>query len=130
MDGGFELGHGPSRRDRRLPERGEPVPRRCARHDRRRQRPPWGTFLVNISGSFLLGITFALVSEPYALPAELRIPLVVGFIGSYTTFATPLLRSWLMFESGAGLAAAANLVGSVLAGIVAVVAGLLIGRAL
>lgn len=91
---------------------------------------PWGTFLVNISGSFLLGITFALVSEPYALPAELRIPLVVGFIGSYTTFATPLLRSWLMFESGAGLAAAANLVGSVLAGIVAVVAGLLIGRAL
>jgi len=91
---------------------------------------PWGTFLVNISGSFLLGITFALVSERYALPAELRLPLVVGFIGSYTTFATPLLQSWLMFESGAGLAAAANLVGSVLAGIVAVVAGLLIGRAL
>jgi len=91
---------------------------------------PWGTFLVNISGSFLLGITFALVSERYALPAELRLPLMVGFIGSYTTFATPLLQSWLMFESGAGLAAAANLVGSVLAGIVAVVAGLLIGRAL
>lgn len=91
---------------------------------------PWGTFLVNVSGSFLLGITFALVSERAALPAELRLPLMVGFIGSYTTFATPLLQSWLMFESGAWLAAAANLVGSVLAGIVAVVAGLLIGRAL
>lgn len=91
---------------------------------------PWGTFLVNVSGSFLLGITFALVSERAALPVELRLPLMVGFIGSYTTFATPLLESWLMFESGAWLVAAANLVGSVLAGMVAVVAGLLVGRAL
>lgn len=90
---------------------------------------PWGTFLVNVSGSFLLGVTFALATERAVLPAELRLPLMVGFIGSYTTFGTPLLQSWLLFEEGAWLTASANLVGSILAGIIAVVAGLLIGRA-
>lgn len=91
---------------------------------------PWGTFIVNVSGSFLLGITFALLTERAALPAELRLAITVGFIASYTTFGTPLLESWLLFEEGAWLAASANLVGSVLASIVALVAGLLIGRAL
>lgn len=70
------------------------------------------------------------MTERAVLPAELRLPLTVGFIGSYTTFGTPLLQSWLLFEEGAWLTASANLVGSVLAGIVALVAGLLIGRAL
>ncbi len=91
---------------------------------------PWGTFLVNVSGSFLLGIAFALVTERAVLPAELRLPLMVRFIGSYTTFGTPLLQSWLVLEGGAWVTASANLVGSLLAGIVAVVAGLSIGRAL
>ncbi len=85
---------------------------------------------MNVSGSFLVGLAFALLSERAALPAELRGPLMIGFIGSYTTFSTLVLESWLMLEAGAWLAASANLVGSVVVGTGAVVAGLAMGRAL
>ncbi len=91
---------------------------------------PWGTFLINVSGSFMLGLAFALMTERAFLPGDLRLLLMVGFIGSYTTFGTPLLQSWLMFERGDWLAGTANLGGSVLVGIVALVAGLLLGRTL
>ncbi len=91
---------------------------------------PWGTLLVNVSGSFLVGLAFAVLSERAALPAELRGPLMIGFIGSYTTFSTLVLESWLLLEAGAWLAASANLVGSLIVGTGALVAGLVIGRAL
>lgn len=89
---------------------------------------PWGTFIVNISGSLVVGLLFALVSERAALPAELRSPLMIGFIGSYTTFSTLALESWRMIEDGAWLLAAVNLGGSVVVGVVAVVLGIALGR--
>lgn len=90
---------------------------------------PWGTFIVNISGSFLLGLLFALVVERAALAPELRAPLMIGFLGSYTTFSTLALESWRMIEDGLLLSASLNLAGSVLIGVAAVVAGVAIGRA-
>ena len=90
----------------------------------------WGTFVVNISGSFAVGLLSALIVERSALPAELRGPLMIGFIGSYTTFSTLALDSWRLAEGGAWLSAGANLLGSVGIGIVAVIAGLAIGRAI
>lgn len=90
---------------------------------------PWGTFAINISGSFLLGLLFALVTERAALPAEVRAPLMIGFLGAYTTFSTLALESWRMLEDGAWLLASANLLGSVLIGLIAVVAGVALGRA-
>lgn len=91
---------------------------------------PWGTFAVNVTGSFMVGLLFALVVERAALPAELRAPLMIGFIGSYTTFSTLALESWRMIEDGAWLYASMNVAGSVAVGIVAVVAGVAIGRAI
>ena len=91
---------------------------------------PWGTFVVNMSGSFAVGLLFALVVERAALPAELRGPLMIGFIGAYTTFSTLALESWRMIEDGAWLYAAANLGGSMVIGVVAVVAGVALGRGL
>lgn len=91
---------------------------------------PWGTFAVNISGSFVLGLLFALVIERAALPADLRAPLMIGFLGSYTTFSTLALESWRMIEDGAWLYASLNLGASVIIGVVAVVAGVAIGRAI
>lgn len=91
---------------------------------------PWGTFAVNVTGSFMVGLLFALVVERAALPAELRAPLMIGFIGSYTTFSTLALESWHMIEDGAWLYASMNVAGSVAVGIVAVVAGVAIGRAI
>jgi CrcB protein len=89
---------------------------------------PWGTLAVNLSGSFLLGLLFAITTERAILPAEIRGPVLIGFIGAYTTFSTYMLESWRLVESGAVGLALANLLGSLALGMVAVVAGLAIGR--
>ena len=91
---------------------------------------PWGTFVVNITGSFAVGLLFALVMERTALPAEIRGPVMIGFIGSYTTFSTLALESWRTIEDGAWLYASGNLVGSIIVGVLAVVAGIELGRAI
>lgn len=91
---------------------------------------PWGTFVINVSGSFLVGVLFALVIERAALPAEVRGPLMIGFLGAYTTFSTLALESWRMIEDGAWLYASANLGGSIVIGVLAVVAGVGLGRAI
>lgn len=91
---------------------------------------PWGTLAVNVSGSLLVGVLYVLVTERAALAAELRGPLMIGFVGAYTTFSTLALESWRMIEDGAWAAASANLVGSMLIGVLAVVAGIGLGRAI
>ena len=93
-------------------------------------RFPWGTFVVNISGSFVLGLIFALAMDRAVLSPEIRVPLLVGFIGSYTTFSTLMLESWVLVEEGDILHMFGNLALSVAVGMVAVMAGLAIGRAL
>jgi CrcB protein len=90
---------------------------------------PWGTLAVNASGTFLLGLLFAMATERAALPAEIRGPLMIGFLGAYTTFSTYLLESWRLIESGAWGLAALNLGGSVAIGLLALLAGLTLGRA-
>jgi len=89
---------------------------------------PWGTLVVNLSGSFVLGLLFALAIERGVLPAEIRGPVLIGFIGAYTTFSTLALESWRLIEEGSYVLGAANLVGSMLLGIIAVLAGLALGR--
>jgi CrcB protein len=93
-------------------------------------RFPWGTFAVNISGSFALGVLFALSMDRANLSPEIRMPLMVGFLGSYTTFSTLMLESWVLVEEGDLARMLLNLAGSVLVGMVAVVAGLALGRML
>jgi CrcB protein len=90
---------------------------------------PFGTLAVNLSGSFILGILAALTIDRAVLPAEIRGPVMIGFIGAYTTFSTLMFETWRQLESGQNVAAFANLAGSVLLGIVAVGAGLILGRA-
>jgi CrcB protein len=91
---------------------------------------PWGTLAVNVSGSFALGLLFAVTAERAILPAEIRGPVLIGFIGAYTTFSTYMLESWRLVETGEIGAALANIIGSVVIGLVAVVAGLAIGRSI
>jgi CrcB protein len=91
---------------------------------------PWGTLVVNASGSLAIGVLFAVTIEHSLLPAGLRGPLMIGFIGSYTTFSTLALESWRLLEDGSWLVAGANLAGSVMIGLAAVIVGLAIGRAL
>ncbi|MEJ7697350.1 MAG: CrcB family protein [Candidatus Limnocylindrales bacterium] len=49
---------------------------------------PWGTLVINASGSFVLGLLFALTADRAILPAEIRGPVLIGFLGAYTTFST------------------------------------------
>jgi CrcB protein len=91
---------------------------------------PWGTLAINVSGSFVLGLLFAMSAERAILPADIRGPLMIGFLGAYTTFSTFMLESWRLIESGAWTLAVANLGGSIALGLVAVFLGLTVGRAL
>jgi CrcB protein len=90
---------------------------------------PWGTLVINATGSFVIGFLFAMTAERAILPADLRGPLMIGFIGAYTTFSTYMLESWQLIEGGSYGPAIANLGGSVAIGLVAVAAGLIVGRA-
>jgi CrcB protein len=91
---------------------------------------PFGTLVVNVSGSFVLGLLFAWAIERDVLPADVRAPVMIGFIGAYTTFSTLMLESWRLVEDGSWQLAALNLAGSVAFGMVAVVGGLAVGRLL
>lgn len=89
---------------------------------------PLGTLVINLTGAFLLGFLFAWATERDVLPREVRGPLMIGFLGAYTTFSTWMLESWRLVEDGAWQLALLNLLGSVLLGLIAVVAGLAVGR--
>jgi fluoride exporter len=91
---------------------------------------PWGTLVINVSGSFVLGLLFALTADRAILPADIRGPLMIGFLGAYTTFSTWMLESWGLVEGGSYLPALANLGGSIVLGLIAVAAGLTLGRAI
>jgi len=90
---------------------------------------PFGTLVINVSGSFAIGLLFALAIERSLLPAAIRGPAMIGFIGAYTTFSTLMLETWRLAEDGAVALSIVNLVGSALLGMLAVVAGLAVGRA-
>jgi fluoride exporter len=91
---------------------------------------PWGTFVVNISGAFLLGLLFTLLTERFVVAPWLRSAVTIGLLGAYTTFSTLTLETFRLFEEGSYLAAAFNIVGSIVVGLAAVFAGIVFGRAL
>jgi len=91
---------------------------------------PWGTFVVNMTGSFVLGVLFALAVERDVLPSDIRLPVMTGFVGAYTTFSTLMLETWRLAETGSTVAAVANIVGSVAVGLTVMAGGLVVGRAI
>ncbi len=91
---------------------------------------PLGTLVINLSGSFLVGLLFAWAIERDVLPREVRGPLMIGFLGAYTTFSTWMLESWRLVEDGAWQLALLNVGASVGLGVIAVVGGLAVGRLL
>ena len=89
---------------------------------------PWGTFVVNITGSFVLGVLFTVLTERWLVAPWVRSTLTIGLVGAYTTFSTFSLESYRLLEDRAYGIAAANLFGSLAAGLVAVYAGVVVGR--
>jgi CrcB protein len=90
---------------------------------------PWGTFIINVSGSFMLGMVMTLVNlKLIPFSDHLRLIFAIGFIGAYTTFSTYEYESHALLEDGSWMLASANLLGSLAAGLVAVRLGVLLVR--
>ena len=97
---------------------------------RRATQFPWGTFIVNVSGSFLLGLVFTLLGERLTVAPWVRASVAIGFLGAYTTFSTLSLETYRLLEARSFALGAANVVGSVAAGLLALYGGVVLGRAL
>jgi len=91
---------------------------------------PVGTLVVNATGSFVLGLLSAWLTRPGAgARTEIMwLLLGVGFCGGYTTFSTFSLDTMALLETRGAMAASVNVVASVSAGLIGVVAGMLLGR--
>ena len=91
---------------------------------------PWDVFLVNLSGCFLVGLIVSALVDRHHTPEWLRVGLVLGFLGAYTTFST---FAQDLYDLGLGRhywEAALNLFASVGGGVLAVIAGTWLGRML
>ncbi|MCZ0991018.1 fluoride efflux transporter CrcB [Streptomyces diastatochromogenes] len=97
-----------------------------ARHD---SLFPWGTFVVNVTGSLILGLLTGAVSAGAAGP-HLQLLIGTGLCGALTTYSTFSYETLRLTEAGAGLYAAANAVASVAAGLAAAFAGVSLADAL
>ncbi|MFA5354917.1 MAG: fluoride efflux transporter CrcB [Thermodesulfovibrionales bacterium] len=84
---------------------------------------PWGTFFINVSGSFLIGLIMTLLTERFMANPQWRLFLVVGFLGAYTTFSSFEYETGGLVRDGEWFFALLNIVGSVVAGFVALKAG-------
>lgn len=89
---------------------------------------PWSTFTINVSGCFLVGLVVAALVDRRNAPAWLRLGLVMGVLGGYTTFSTFGQENLDLFEEGRIATALTYALGSVAAGTVAVLLGSRIGR--
>ena len=91
---------------------------------------PWGTFTVNVSGCFAIGVLATLADEHAAISPTTRLFFVSGLLGGFTTFSTFGMETWQLVEDGAGWMALANAGGSLGAGLVAIVVGVVLTRQL
>ncbi|WJR66529.1 fluoride efflux transporter CrcB [Neorhizobium sp. CSC1952] len=91
---------------------------------------PWGTLTVNVVGSFAIGFLAELIARRLNASPEMRLLIVTGFLGGFTTFSAFSLDVVALFERGAGFIAATYIVASVAVSLGAVFAGLALGRAM
>lgn len=90
---------------------------------------PWGTFSVNVIGSFVLGAVIG-AARAGAVPQQVQLGLGVGFCGALTTYSTLSYETLRLAETGARFFAAANVVASIVAGLGAAFVGAAISQAI
>jgi CrcB protein len=93
-------------------------------------RFPYGTFVVNISGSFLIGIVITIFAERTQWSDNWRYLIPIGLIGGYTTFSAFEYETFRLFQDGQILTAALNVVLSVIVGFAGVWAGAIVGKSI
>jgi len=90
---------------------------------------PWGTLIINVTGSFMIGAFVGLFATKWDLPQAVRLFLTVGICGGYTTFSTFSLDAYFLLERGQSLASSAYMIASVALSVGALVAALQLVRA-
>jgi CrcB protein len=89
---------------------------------------PYGTLMINISGSFVIGLFLTLIAERFVLHPNWRLFSAVGFLGAYTTFSAFSYESVVLLQNGSWRLGLVNMVGSVVLGPLAVVMGMAVAR--
>jgi len=88
---------------------------------------PYATFVINVTGSFVLGLLLGML-EGHVVSPIVPLSMAVGFLGAYTTFSTFSYETLRLLEDGSFLLAGVNVVGSVLVGLFSAMLGLAAGR--
>ena len=91
---------------------------------------PLGTFVINVSGSFAIGLAMSLLTERFIVNPQWRLLLVVGFLGAYTTFSTFEYETGALLKDGEWFFAGMNVVLSVFAGFIALKAGEVLAKSI
>ena len=91
---------------------------------------PWGTLMVNVLGSFLIGLIATLADESGSIGPQARLLLVTGLLGGFTTFSAFSLETWRLLEQNEMGRAALNVAGTLALSFIAVALGVATGRAL
>jgi len=91
---------------------------------------PLGTLVINVTGSFVIGIVLTLLTERVVAPAWVRPMVAIGFLCSYTTFSTFSYETLALARDGAWTVAGLNVVLSVAASLIGVSLGTLLARAI
>jgi fluoride exporter len=89
---------------------------------------PFGTFIINVSGAFVIGVLLAFLAERVGLNPLWRLFFATGFLGGYTTFSTYAWEALTLAETGAWLRAVAYVLGSNLLGLLGVWLGATLAR--
>lgn len=89
---------------------------------------PWGTLIVNIGGSFAMGVLVHVMALTWTVSPELRALLTVGGLGAFTTFSTFSLDAVMLYERGQVMFAALYVLASVIGAIGALVLGMRLAR--
>jgi CrcB protein len=91
---------------------------------------PFGTLLINVTGSFILGAFMAFITDRLALDPRWRLFFAVGFLGAYTTFSTYTFETIQLVLAGSWWPATLNLLASNALGLGAVLLGVVLVRSL
>ena len=89
---------------------------------------PYGNLIINLSGSFLLGLFMTLVTERFLIDPRWVTLVAIGFFGSYTTFSSYTYESLKLVIAGQQTLGILNLLGSSILGGIAAALGLIAGR--